>query len=128
MNKREPHIIAKDQDKVVGYTLCMTSDFGNYIEILKPMFKKIEDSLDRSNKYIVMGQVCIDKAYRGHGIFRGLYQKMKLELQEKYDLLITEVAANNLRSLNAHYAIGFKTLVIYDADQIDWHLIHWDWE
>ncbi|WP_299435219.1 GNAT family N-acetyltransferase [uncultured Aquimarina sp.] len=128
MNNQEPHIIAKDQDIVIGYTLCMTSDFGNDIPVLKPMFRQIESSLDQDKMYIVMGQVCIDKDYRGQGIFRGLYRKMKLELQGKYDLLITEVAANNVRSLNAHYAIGFKTLVIYEADQIAWHLIYWDWK
>ncbi|MDH7446113.1 GNAT family N-acetyltransferase [Aquimarina sp. 2201CG14-23] len=128
MNDQQPHIIAKDNDMVVGYTLCMTKDFCNDIEILKPMFSKIKKSLDPSKNYIVMGQVCIDKAYRGQGLFRGLYQQMKIELQEKYNLLITEVAANNLRSLHAHYAVGFKTLVIYEADNIEWHLIHWNWE
>ncbi|WP_299259573.1 GNAT family N-acetyltransferase [uncultured Aquimarina sp.] len=128
MNDQQPHIIAKDRDKVVGYTLCMTSDFGNDIEVLKPMFKKIENSLDQSNKYIVMGQVCIDKDYRGQGIFRGLYKHMKLELHKKYDLLITEVAANNIRSLGAHNAIGFKDLMVYESDNIKWHLIYWNWE
>ncbi|SEK87976.1 Ribosomal protein S18 acetylase RimI [Aquimarina amphilecti] len=128
MNDQQPHIIAKNQDKVVGYTLCMTSDFGNDIEVLKPMFKKIENSLNPTNKYIVMGQVCIDKEYRGQGVFRGLYQQMKLELQKKYDLLITEVAANNTRSLGAHNAIGFKDLIVYESDKIKWHLIYWSWE
>ncbi|WP_109302247.1 GNAT family N-acetyltransferase [Aquimarina sp. AU474] len=129
MNDRQPHIIAKHNDKVVGYTLCMTSDFGNDIEILKPMFAKIEKHLNNSTSYIVMGQVCIDKAYRGKGIFRGLYQTMRNELGEKYDVLITEVAANNPRSLRAHYAIGFTDLLIYNTDdEITWHLIQWDWK
>ncbi|WP_299243617.1 GNAT family N-acetyltransferase [uncultured Aquimarina sp.] len=128
MNNQQPHIIAKDKDLVVGYTLCMTTDFGNDITVLRPMFKKIENSLDQAKSYIVMGQVCIDKEYRGQGIFRGLYQKMKIELQEKYDLLITEVAANNLRSLHAHKAIGFENMLVYKSDEIDWHLISWNWE
>ncbi|MHA7056653.1 N-acetyltransferase family protein [Aquimarina sp. M1] len=128
MNDQQPHIITKDNDEVIGYTLCMTKDFGNDVEVLIPMFKKIQEHLSENTTYIVMGQVCIDKEYRRQGIFRKLYQKMKLELQEKFDLLITEVAANNLRSLNAHYAIGFKKLVIYEVDQIKWHLICWDWK
>ncbi|AXT52233.1 GNAT family N-acetyltransferase [Aquimarina sp. BL5] len=128
MNDQQPHVIAKDGDLVVGYTLCMTADFGNDIPVLRPMFRKIERSFDQNETYIVMGQVCIDKEYRGQGIFRSLYQKMKLELQEKYDLLITEVAANNLRSLQAHKAIGFKNLLVYKSDEIDWHLISWNWE
>ena len=128
MNDEQPHIIAKHQDMMVGYTLCMTEDFGNDIAVLKPMFKKIKEQKPSITNYIVMGQVCIDKAYQGQGIFRGLYQKMKEELHKKYDLLITEVAANNTRSLGAHSAIGFKDLLIFQSDAIKWHLISWNWE
>ncbi|MDY8135078.1 GNAT family N-acetyltransferase [Aquimarina sp. 2201CG5-10] len=128
MNDQQPHIIAKDGEVVVGYTLCMTKDFGNEIPILRPMFDKINNFLDHSSTYITMGQVCIDKAYRKQGIFRGLYHHMREVLQNKYDVLITEVAANNTRSLNAHYAIGFKTLLTYSSDDIEWHIIHWNWE
>jgi hypothetical protein len=52
---------------------------------------------------------------------------MKTELQDKYTLLVTEVASNNLRSLQAHYAIGFKTLITHESNDTQWHLIHWDW-
>lgn len=128
MNTRQQHIIAKHDDKVVGYTLCMTIDFGNDIEILQPMFAKIDTLIEPKTNYIVMGQVCVDKAYRRQGIFRGLYQKMKSSLQEKYSLLITEVASNNQRSLEAHRAIGFKDVIIYQADTIEWHIVSWDWE
>ncbi|WP_024768319.1 GNAT family N-acetyltransferase [Aquimarina macrocephali] len=127
MNNKQPHIIAKDGDKVVGYALCMLKDFKEDIELLKPMFSIIENHLDSSISYVIMGQVCIDKAYRKQGIFRGLYQTMKTELQDKYNLLITEVASNNLRSLQAHYAIGFKTLITHESDGTEWHLIHWNW-
>jgi len=128
MNTQQPHIIAKHKDVVVGYTLCMTKNFGSDIEILKPMFTKIDELLDQNIPYLVMGQVCIEKAYRGKGIFNGLYQKMKLELQKTYNLLITEVASDNLRSLKAHKNVGFKTLTTYSSDNILWHIISWNWE
>lgn len=127
MNIQQPHIIAKHDDKVVGYALCMTKDFGNDIEVLKPMFAKIDTLIEPKTNYIVMGQVCVDKAYRRQGIFRDLYQKMKSSLQEKYSLLITEVASNNHRSLEAHRAIGFNDLIVYQVDTIEWHIISWDW-
>ncbi len=128
MNNKQPHIIAKDEDKVVGYALCMPKEFKEDIEILKPMFSKIDQHLTSGNSYIAMGQICIDKAYRRQGIFRGLYQKMKSELQTKYDYLITEVASNNLRSIQAHQAIGFNSWITYAVDGIEWHLIRWNWE
>jgi len=128
MNTHQPHIIAKDGDSVIAYALCMHQKFKNDIEILKPMFSMIDKHIETETTYIVMGQICIDKTYRKQGVFNGLYQKMKTELKEKYDLLITEVATNNSRSLQAHLAIGFKTLKVYTFDQIEWHIIYWDWQ
>ncbi len=123
MNKACAHVIAKDDDKVVGYTLCMTKAFGQEIEVLKPMFKKIDEQLTQQDRYIVMGQVCIDKAYRRQGIFRGLYNHMSTVLKDNYDLIVTEVDADNTRSMQAHYAVGFELLLDYRADHHDWSLI-----
>ncbi|MBQ0734007.1 GNAT family N-acetyltransferase [Aquimarina celericrescens] len=128
MHDYEPHIIVKDEGKIVGYALSMVSDFKTDIEVLKPMFEKIELLLDGQTSYLVMGQICIDKAYRKQGMFRGLYYKMRDEFMHKYDLLITEVAANNTRSMQAHYAIGFSDLLVYEADGFTWHLIQWNWK
>ncbi len=128
MNEYQAHIIAKDGDKVIGYALSMVREFKNDIAVLKPMFEKIDTQLNLNQSYIVMGQICIDKAYRKKGIFKGLYHKMRDELHHKYDALITEVAANNTRSLQAHYAVGFSDLLVYKTDQITWHLIQWDWK
>ncbi len=122
MNDACPHIIAKDQEKVVGYALCMHPKFGNEIEVLKPMFSEINKVF--SEKYIVMGQVCIDKAYRKQGIFRKLYETMKEVVIPEYSTIITEVDTTNIRSLEAHYAIGFKRLSNYKASGRDWKLIH----
>ncbi len=128
MHDRQPHIIAKHEDHVIGYALSMVKDFKDQIPVLQPMFLKIDEELQGKSSYLVMGQICIDKAYRKQGIFRGLYTKMRDELNTKYDLLITEVAASNARSLNAHYAIGFKDLMIYEDNTTKWHLIYWNWE
>ncbi|WP_103867006.1 N-acetyltransferase [Aquimarina sp. I32.4] len=127
MNYRQPHIIAKKENKVIGYALCMHKDFKNDINTLKPMFTVIDDQLPSNVPYIIMGQICIDKVSRKQGVFRGLYTRMKNELHKNYRLLITEVATSNTRSLQAHFAIGFKTLIQYECNGTKWHLIYWDW-
>ena len=127
MQTKEPHIMAKYDSKVVGYALSMHPDFEEEIEILKPMFHKIKSLLTGAESFLVMGQICIDKSYRKQGLFKGLYNKMKQEFSSSYNCLITEVASSNQRSLNAHYAVGFKDLLIYEADSVTWHLIKWDW-
>ena len=127
MNSACAHIIAKDNDIVVGFALVMLSAFRNEIKVLIPMFERIDELVPKDKTYVVMGQICVDKNYRKQGIFRGLYHFYKEELQHQFDYLITEVAAINLRSMQAHEAVGFKIIDTYDEDGIVWNIILWDW-
>ena len=123
MNEACPHIIAKNKNRVVGYALCMHPRFANEIEVLRPMFDQIEKVLPKNTRYIVMGQICIDKDYRGSGIFRKLYKTMGYVLKPNFDCIVTEVDSTNRRSLSAHCAIGFKVLKTYLAGEREWKLI-----
>ena len=121
MNNACPHIIAKDGDKVVGYALSMTDDFKDEISVLRPMFTEL-DNVNIQN-FITMGQICVAKTHRKMGIFRGLYNAMKIASYPKYDAIITEVDATNSRSLGAHYAVGFEKICTYSSLGQDWELI-----
>ena len=123
MNVASPHIIAKHHGKVVGYALSMHPKFGKEIAILRPMFDEIKKIVPEGEKFIIMGQICIAKAYRGQGIFRRLYKTMLREIQPAFNSIITEVDAVNTRSLTAHYAIGFYDLKVYNSGGRKWHLI-----
>ncbi|RMZ51868.1 GNAT family N-acetyltransferase [Flavobacteriaceae bacterium PRS1] len=127
MNGKCAHIIAKSGSKVIGYALCMLKEFKENIEVLKPMFQQIDKCLNKNKTYLVMGQICVDKAFRKRGVFRGMYDFMKQEMSSKYDMIITEVDEKNTRSLNAHYTVGFKLLYSYNSSQQDWALLVWDW-
>jgi predicted GNAT superfamily acetyltransferase len=126
MNDLCAHTIVKHDDKVVGYALSMVKAFKNDIEVLQPMFQQIENLVGKDASYIVMGQVCVDKNFRKKGVFRGLYEHMKSQLYLEYDTIITEVDKKNIRSLNAHYAIGFKALYSYRSNNQDWEILSWD--
>ncbi|MBC8172332.1 MAG: GNAT family N-acetyltransferase [Chitinophagales bacterium] len=132
MHDVEPAVIAKDGDKVIGYALVMTKEFGKAIPVLFPMFEMFE-KVDYQNRklaahnYFVMGQVCIDKDYRGIGLFDKLYQKLKEQLSSKFDIMITEVASRNARSIQAHKKSGLQTVHIYaDAQEEVWEIMVWD--
>lgn len=126
MNEVCRHVIAKSGDMLVGYALCMNPVFADEIPVLRPMFKRIDTVLEKGVNYMVMGQICIAKSFRKKGVFRALYSFMRDELQQEYRLIITEVDAENLRSLEAHYAIGFSDLLIYQSGEQNWHLIKWE--
>lgn len=123
MNDVCGHIIAVDENLVVGYALCMHPKFANDIEVLKPMFKEINSVAENNSTYMAMGQICVAKSHRGKGVFRNLYLTMKEKLPEGFDTIITEVDGKNKRSLTAHAAIGFTTLKIYMSGDKEWHLV-----
>lgn len=123
MNTVAAHIVAKSDEKVVGYALCMHPSFSDEIAMLKPMFNKVNTQLGSNHKFMIMGQICIAKQYREKGIFRGLYKAMSEALFPAYDSIVTEVDADNQRSLQAHHAVGFTDIEVYRSGDRLWHLI-----
>lgn len=128
-----PHVIAKDSATVVGYALTMLPSFKNEMPALSDMFEQIEE-LDYQNRklrdvpYFVMGQVCIHKDYRSQGIFSKLYDHLRLAMQDRYELTLTEVSPLNTRSVRAHEKVGFKLLRSHEDEHGKfWNLIAWDW-
>ena len=90
------------------------------------MFETADQLLPNKN-YLAMGQVCIDKPFRGKGIFKNLYAYYRDELSNQFDCLFTEVATLNTRSLNAHIAVGFEILDTQTTDGTSWEMVNWDW-
>src|SRR4030095_11635360 len=133
LNDYEKHVIAKENEKVVGYLLAMTKRSRLDIPVLIPMFELFEAISYRDKKistynYLVVGQVCIDKDWRGQGILDDCYAAYREQYKTKYDFAITEIARTNLRSLNAHKRIGFKEIKIYASpDKTEWSVVLWDW-
>ncbi|WP_276168970.1 GNAT family N-acetyltransferase [Zobellia alginiliquefaciens] len=123
MNDVCPHIIAKSGEQVVAYALCMHPKFANEIEVLKPMFKELDCTVPLITNCIAMGQICVDKAFRRQGIFRKLYETMQAKTQKSFNCIITEIDATNARSIQAHYAVGFKELKTYDAADQEWKIV-----
>lgn len=133
MHRIEPSIIAKENNEVIGYALAMTSASRDDIPILLPMFDMFEKTGYKghpisSYRYIVIGQVCIDKKYRGRGVLDEMYKQYAFTFKDRYDFAITEIASKNPRSLNAHYRLGYKPVHTYVApDGEEWVIVIWDW-
>jgi predicted GNAT superfamily acetyltransferase len=134
MNSIAPHIIAKDGPKVAAYVLAMTADSKEDVPILIPMFEQF-DILEFKGKkvsqykYLVVGQVCVGKNYRGLGVFDQLYEKYREVHAKDFDFVITEIATDNIRSLKAHKRVGFKEIYRFtDPIPMDWSIVIWDWK
>ena len=130
----EPHIIAKNDKEIIGYVLAMTKESKYDIPIILPMFEEFEKityegKLVSEYEYIVVGQSCVHKNYRGQGIIQNCFQVYKETFDKRYDFTITEIAVTNHRSRNAHKKVGFKEIHSYtDSNQTEWVIVVWDWK
>jgi len=133
MNAIEQSIIAKEDDNVIAYLLAMTPDCRFDITALVSLFEQFEkikwkDKLLSSYHYLVVGQVCVAKGYRGQGILDNCYQAYKKHFKEKYDFAITDIVMKNQRSINAHKRIGFTEVNRFVApDNQEWSIVLWEW-
>ena len=133
MNDIEKHVIGKDRDNVIAYLLAMTKRSKSDIPVLVPMFETFDKVIYKNKpiaeyNYLVVGQVCVSKNYRGRGILDECYAAYKNHFKDKYDFAITEIDLANQRSLNAHKRIGFKEIHHYTTDDNkEWSIVLWDW-
>jgi GNAT superfamily N-acetyltransferase len=129
----EKSTIAVYDNQVIGYTIAMTSKSRNDIPVLVPMFE-VFDSLEFNNKslasyqYMVCGQVCVDKSFRGLGVFANNYLYYKSVFEKRYSFCVTEIDVKNTRSLKAHQKLGFEIIHTFqDKFGIEWAIVLWPW-
>ncbi|PKP40377.1 MAG: GNAT family N-acetyltransferase [Bacteroidetes bacterium HGW-Bacteroidetes-13] len=133
LNDFEKHVIAKVDHKIVAYVLVMTKVSHEDIPDLIPMFAVFDQTNFKGKPisaydYIVVGQVCVDKNYRGTGLFDQNYAFYSNTYKAKYELAVTEIATKNTRSLNAHQRVGFREICRYKASSgVEWAVVVWDW-
>jgi|SRR5688572_24327340 len=127
-----PSVIVKDDDQVVAYALTVVNEARYIFPPMESMFALLE-SLQWNNKsfqryrHYEMGQICVDKSYRGKGVFEMLYQQHKKSYSHLYDLLVTKISTKNYRSLRAHEKVGFQTLLVQKDELDEWAVVAWDW-
>lgn len=115
MNQPHPHIVVKDGDRVVAFALFMMPEHNDRFPALTPL---LQASLPQTYKgktikdyrYFIMGQVCVDKDYRGHKLVDAMYQRMRSEAKDHFDLILTFIAKANTRSIRVHERCGWVSL------------------
>ena len=132
MNAVSPSIIAKDGDKVVGYALVATKDIRKGHDLIEGLFDAIDaceynGKLLRDVNYVVVGQLCVAKEYRGQDLVQKLYGHFRDCLSNEFTYLVTDVAKPNVRSLKAHKKRGFQVINELTYGGFGWDIVLWDW-
>lgn len=133
MSDAAPQIIAKNADTIAGYALTLLPSVKAVVPALLPLFNQFDrmvyaGKLIGDYRYYVMGQVCVDEAYRGQGVFDGLYAAHRQHFADHYDLLVTDIATRNTRSRRAHQRVGFRETQTFTDSLDEWVVVVWDWQ
>lgn len=130
-----PSIIARADGRLVGYALAAAPAVRGLVPPLDELFALVETLPYHGRPladypYYLMGQICISDGYRGLGLFDELYQAHRATYSSQYQLLVTDIAARNARSLRAHQRVGFQPLHRFHdpASEQEWVVVGWDWQ
>ena len=122
-----------DSSRVVGYILAVPRSIqGHQHRLLDDMMDNINQSsyhgtsLNDMN-YLLVGQVCVAKGYRGQGLLQKMYQYYREALSPRYPCCITEVDESNQRSVKAHLKTGFEIIRSTTTPVVTWLFVLWNW-
>ncbi len=132
MNADAPSVIAKAGGEVVGYAMVTTKALRDGHELMADLFNTIDrtsykDCLLGEMDYVVVGQLCVAKAFRGVGLVQRMYNHFRDCYADRYPYLVTDVAQANSRSLKAHQKTGFQVIDTLTYGGIGWDIVLWDW-
>ena len=102
-------LVARDVERVVGYVCASGVELNRQFPLLLAMIERYGEMRFQGRtladqKTFVYGPVCVDRAYRGRGVLRGLFRALLREIPAGFDAGVAFVANANQRSLAAHVA------------------------
>lgn len=134
LNKITPTIVATNGSKVIGYALSANRKCKGLDRFLDMLIAEIDrtfynkDLLCKSD-YLVVGQLCVAKAYRRRGISQKIYQEFKQEFHQTHPYCLTGVDTLNKGSIESHKKCGFRVLKQLKCCGLNsiGYLLIWDW-
>ena len=99
--------LALKDEQIIGYAMAASWEFWSIWPMFAHMIKDLPNvsysgiqlSTDNSYQY---GPVCVDKTYRGQGIFEQLFEYSLQKMSTRYPVLVTFINKINPRSYAAH--------------------------
>ena len=120
--------VCVDSGKVVGYVGAGTVEFNKTIPRPRALLERCSQipykgKLLSSYSFFILGPVCIDKAYRGRGVFSGMAEKFA-EMEHTQDLAIGFTPVGNDRLLTASKKVRSEVVGQFEAEgQTFWILV-----
>ncbi len=124
---REKLTEPSEQGRVIGYLIPLSwyhalqiPPFMHFLRALETV--SLQGKPLMSHRYQIFGQLAIAREYRGLNLMRPLHDFLKGRLQPA-DYLVTEINAQNTRSLHACAKIGWRSVQTYQHRAQLWHIV-----
>jgi hypothetical protein len=100
-------IIAADGRQLAGYMCASSVAFNREVPLLAAMIETFPRTAFlgqplASQRCLIYGPVCVDRAYRGRGVLRGMYETLRREIAGEYDAGVLFISRDSERSLAVH--------------------------
>src|SRR4030095_7072660 len=90
-------LVARDAEHVAGYLCASGIEFNRQFPMLAAMIERYGEvsfqgrALSNQTTF-VYGPACVDRAYRGQGVLRGMFRKLLREIPGRFDAGVAFVA------------------------------------
>lgn len=124
--------IACDGDKVVAYAMAASWQYWSAWPLFQHMINdlpntKYHDTLLSTENSYQYGPICIDKQYRGTQVLPNLFEFSRLQMKDRYPILITFINQINSRSYRAHVdKLGLEVIKTFDFNNNHYYELGYD--
>jgi hypothetical protein len=113
--------VCVDAGMIRGYLCASTLEFNKNFIFPAAMIAHASHILYNkkpllSYRCFVSSPVCIEREYRGGGVFKRLCKKLIEHIPEEYELAISLISMQNNRSLDASTAVGMQIVAEFSLD------------
>ena len=123
--------LACDGDKIVGYAMAASWEYWSAWPLFQHMIKDLENTeylgeiLTTKNSY-QYGPVAVHSDYRGTNVFPNLFEFSRIQMKERYPIMITFVNQINPRSVRAHEKIGLDLIKEFEFNNNQYYELGYD--
>lgn len=132
IEKEQGIFIAIEDDKVVGYVMAASWQYWSAWPIFAYMIQYLGEleylgeKLSTENSY-QYGPVCIDKDFRGSGLFEKLFHFALKQMAKRYKILVTFINKINHRSYAAHTKkLGLEVIQEFEFNNNNYYELVFD--
>lgn len=121
-------VVAREAGKVIGFLCASTLDFNRNMPLPAAMMQRFPHLKIRSRNFdevlsYITGPVCVEKSYRGQGVFEALYNKLFDATAMNYDVALAFIATSNPRSLKAHEKVNMNVIDQFDFGGREYYIV-----